>query len=693
VYGVISNYIDYQTVNNNTYPTLLALAATGIDYSSVSGDPLFVSDKDLHVDGSNVNNVGDYTFTPQVPTDIDNDVRSLSNPDIGADEFTLPNYGIVQLETPQSSCSHSTTETVKAYVKNFGITPRSKIPVAYRINGGAIVRDTANILLNAGDSALFTFTQTANLSSPINYNFELWTDYRGDSLRANDTLKILVATTPANNVLPYYTGFEGTQTGWYTGGQNNSIKWGVIFSGIIDSAANGLNAWKSNLTGPHKNNELSYLYSPCFDMSAVSGNPVLNFNFSHQLENNNDKAWVEMSSDAGVTWIKVGVQGEGLKWYNNAGNYWTGLDNKWHNVKHILPISALANKTQIRVRFVLQTNGTIVQDGIAIDDISIYTGANPPVSIGTYTNRTAVSTGTGTFIPVNDPSGNRLVEINDAGQSLGNITVDVNQTIGGVPTTYNGQNYLGRSFVIHVQNQPTTPVTVRLFITQAEVDAWKLLDPTIDIMRNISVQKYSSNVLEDFDITNNTNGTTLNISPAQLTKLPYLDGYIIEFQVSSFSEFWLTKGSTPTSCLGNGINMTAATSGAVYQWQLNTGSGYNNITDNANYTGTATATLQINNVPTNITGYKYRCVVDAANGPDNILRFVLTWTGAVNTIWNLPGNWSCNTIPDEFTDVMIPTGVSNYPVINVNTSVRKMDLQTGTSVNVNTGITVDIKGK
>ncbi len=694
VYGVIKNYVNFSTVYTNTYPTLAALAATGIDYSSVSGDPLFVSDKDLHVDGSNVNNLGDYSFNAQVPNDIDNDVRSTSNPDIGADEFFLPDYGVVQLESPQSSCSHTATETVKAYVKNFGQTPRNKIPVAYRINGGSIVRDTANILLNAGDSALFTFAQTANLSSPINYNFELWSDYRGDSLRSNDTTRILVATTPANNILPYYTGFEGSAAGWYTGGQNSSFKWGVIFSGIIDSAANGLNAWKTNLTGPHKNYELSYLYSPCFDMSAVSGDPVLNFNFSHQLENNIDKAWVEMSSDAGVTWSKVGAQGEGLKWYNNAGNYWTGLDNQWHNVKHILPISALANKTQVRIRFVMQTNGTVVQDGIAIDDISIYTGANPPVSNGTYTNRTAVSTGTGTFIPINDPSGNRLVEINDAGQALGNITVDVNQTIGGVPTTFNGQNYLGRSFVIHVQNQPTTPVTVRLFITQAEVDAWKLLDPTIDIMRNISVQKYSSNVLEDFDITNNTSGTTLNISPAQLTKLPYQDGYIIEFQVSSFSEFWITKGGpVPTSCLGNNITFNAATTGSTYQWQVNTGAGYSNISDNANYTGTTTATLQINNVPTSITGYKYRCVVDATNGPENILRFVLTWTGAVSNAWELPSNWSCSTTPDEFTDVIVPTGLTNYPVISNNTAVRKLDIQTSTSLQINTGIVVEIKGK
>jgi len=692
VYGKVQNYVDIYNSPISSYTTLAALAASGIDYSSVSGDPLFISDKDLHVDASILNNAG--TYEVAIADDIDNDSRSAVTPDIGADEFTLPNFGAVQLESPLSSCSHTTNEAVKVWVKNFGTQARYNIPVAYSINNGSVVTDTVRTTVNAGDSVLFTFTQTANLAAPTDYYFDLWSNYRGDSLPANDTLKrFLVATTPSNNILPYYTGFEGTNGGWYSAGQNNSFKWGVIFSGLIDSAANGLNAWKTNLTGPHKNNELSYLYSPCFDMTSVVGDPVINFNFSHQLETNNDKAWLEMSSDAGATWTKLGTQGSGLAWYNNAGNYWTGLDNKWHNVKHTLPISALGDKSKMRIRFVLQTNGSVVQDGIAIDDMSIYAITNTPVSNGTYTNRTAVSNGSATFIPVNDPSGNRLIEMNDNGQNLGTITVDVKQTTGGVPTTHNGQTFLGRSFVIRVQNQPTTPVIVRLFITQAEVDAWKALDPTIDIMRNISVQKYSSNVLEDFNLDNNTSGTTLNISPAQLTKLPYRDGYIIEFQVSTFSEFWITKSTPPASCLGNNISYIAATSGATYQWQVDVGSGYSNITNGANYTGVNTATLQISNVPTSYSGYKYRCVVNAVNGPDNVLRFVLTWTGAVSTAWELPGNWSCSTIPDEFTDVVVPTGLTNYPVISNSTGVRKITAQKLTSITVGTGVVLDIKGK
>ena len=680
------------TVNGTNYANLAALAATGIAYSSVSADPLYVSNSDLHVDGATVNNTGTYDVQPHVINDIDNEARSASNPDIGADEFKLPNFGAVALETPMSSCAHTATEPVKAWIKNFGYAPRTNVPVAYRINAGTIVRDTVRVTINPADSVLFTFAQTANLLSPLDYNFEVFTNYRGDSLPSNDTIKILVATTTANNVLPYYTGFEGTNAGWYTGGQNTSFKWGVIFSGIIDSSANGLNAWKSNLTGPHNNTEISYLYSPCFDLTAVTSDPTLNFNLAFQLENLNDKAWVEYSSNAGSTWTKLGAMGEGLGWYNNAGNYWTGNNAFWHNAKHILPVSALSDRSAVRVRFAMQTNSTVVQDGLAIDDVSIYTGANPPVSAGTYMARTGVSTGTGTFTAVNDPSGNRIIEINDNGQSLGNITVDVNQNAANAPTFYNGNSYLGRNFVINVQNPPVNPVTVRLFITQAEFDAWKAAEPLIDQVRSISVYKFSGST-EDFDLSNNTTGTPLTIPASQITKIPYLDGYYLQFTATSFSEFWITKGPAPSNCLGNSITFNAASSGANYQWQVNTGNGYTNLANSGVYSSTNTSSLQLTNVPTSYTGYNYRCVVDGNNGPDNVLRFVLTWTGAAGTDWANPANWSCATLPDEFTDVVIPTGMANYPVISAGTSVRKLSTMTGSSVTVNAGVNVQVKGR
>ena len=211
-------------------------------------------------------------------------------------------------------------------------------------------------------------------------------------------------------------------------------------------------------------------------------------------------------------------------------------------------------------------------------------------------------------------------------------------------------------------------------------------------MRSIAVYKFSGTV-EDFDLSNNSSGTPLTIAPAQITKIPYLDGYFLEFSVSSFSEFWITKGNPPVSCLSNGISFTAGTTGTTYQWQVSNGAGYSNIFNGGYYSGANAATLLINGIPTSSSGALYRCVVDGVNGAATTLRFTLTWTGAVNTDWSNPGNWSCATTPDEYTDVIIPTGMSNYPVISISSSVRMLTTQTGTTVTVGAGVNLQVKGK
>jgi len=39
------------------------------------------------------------------------------------------------------------------------------------------------------------------------------------------------------------------------------------------------------------------------------------------------------------------------------------------------------------------------------------------------------------------------------------------------------------------------------------------------------------------------------------------------------------------------------------------------------------------------------------------------WTGAINTNWNTPGNWSPAAYPTPTTNIVIPSGLSNYPVV------------------------------
>jgi parallel beta-helix repeat protein len=128
--------------------------------------------------------------------------------------------------------------------------------------------------------------------------------------------------------------------------------------------------------------------------------------------------------------------------------------------------------------------------------------------------------------------------------------------------------------------------------------------------------------------------------------------------------------------------ITSNRTGTNYQWQMDTGSGFGNITNNSNYTGATLATLQIINMPSSAYGYQYRCVVDGNNSDTYTLLFTDYWLGSVSTAWENPLNWGCGIIPDMNTDVIINAGTV---ILNSNTAIRSFTLGPNTSFKINTG--------
>lgn len=120
--------------------------------------------------------------------------------------------------------------------------------------------------------------------------------------------------------------------------------------------------------------------------------------------------------------------------------------------------------------------------------------------------------------------------------------------------------------------------------------------------------------------------------------------------------------------------------GADYHWQLNTGAGFINITDNSNYSGSLTGILQLNNVPSSWYGYMYRCVVNGNNSSTTSLRITDYWNSNVWTTWESKYNWSCISVPDSNTDVIINSG---KVILNSNTTIRSLKVSPGASFTVN----------
>jgi hypothetical protein len=71
------------------------------------------------------------------------------------------------------------------------------------------------------------------------------------------------------------------------------------------------------------------------------------------------------------------------------------------------------------------------------------------------------------------------------------------------------------------------------------------------------------------------------------------------------------------------------------------------------------------------------------------------WVGTIDNSWNKAGNWSAGMVPDQNTEVVIPSGrrvggSPRYPNITTNTSFRSVKIDPGARVDVAPGVVVTV---
>jgi hypothetical protein len=174
-------------------------------------------------------------------------------------------------------------------------------------------------------------------------------------------------------------------------------------------------------------------------------------------------------------------------------------------------------------------------------------------------------------------TGNLLASINSNGQDLGNVTMSVGVSASAyqVPACDNpsnadfNQTVLGRSFVITPENQPATPVQVRLYIEDAEFTAYQSAaaanqneNDGADNLSDMSLSKVSNgaNSGNPMDYCDETNATVQFIEQAgsgDLSSVSNFDNFsdasYLTFTVGGFSEFFLMNNSDNSALP---VNMT-----------------------------------------------------------------------------------------------------------------------------------------
>ncbi len=439
-------------------------------------------------------------------------------------------------------CALGNAEKITVLIRNYGTDTLMNIPVTYAVNQDTVTEFITS--LKPHDSLQYTFTQTADMSAYQTYYIKSWVSNPTDNYRNNDSSSdYTIQTSPLISQYPYLEGFENNNGYWFSGGQNSSWQWGKPAKLVIHKAANGSKAWVTSLAGNYNDNEYSFLYSPCFDLTSLA-KPVLSFSHIFQTEDacNCDFHWVEYSLDDSV-WTVLGNAATGINWYDNAAmKAWQKSGPRWHVSSYDMPVIS----SKIRFRIVMYSDPGTNNEGIGIDDVHIFDKA------GVFTdslsaNFTQPVSGTGWTDY--DLNGHRIFSINPNGQNLGNTQLSVFLDTSAIRDTA-GQYYGARNWVIKASNPVTAAVDVRYYFTDSEASRLVLANGCASCLNMedpyvSGITQYSSLNIpeEDNSLENNRKGNYVFHKPqAEVQVIPYDNGYYAETTVQGFSEFWINGG-------------------------------------------------------------------------------------------------------------------------------------------------------
>ena len=143
------------------------------------------------------------------------------------------------------------------------------------------------------------------------------------------------------------------------------------------------------------------------------------------------------------------------------------------------------------------------------------------------------------------------------------------------------------------------------------------------------------------------------------------------------------------ACLGSNVAVTYTGNGdnsGSYNWSFSganviSGSGMGPYQMNWSSLGFKVISLSVN---------AYGC--DSASHTDSIQIFPNGWTGAIDSVWNKPGNWCSGTVPTSSSNIYIPTGLTNYPSISYATVCNNINIEAGATLRIRSAGNLTVSG-
>lgn len=185
--------------------------------------------------------------------------------------------------------------------------------------------------------------------------------------------------------------------------------------------------------------------------------------------------------------------------------------------------------------------------------IPIDAGTLNNCATGTSVNISPANLNANIWVPITGPDGNIVAEINANGNTLGNVSSSFFVRNSLPLRSAGGNRYVNRNVTINVQTQPTSNVSVRLYLTTTELqDIINSSGGTISGINDIGIFK-----------NNDACGSSLSATPTSQTITGRYThgsyGHAIQANIGSFSTFYFM--STTATLPANLITFKAVAAG------------------------------------------------------------------------------------------------------------------------------------
>jgi hypothetical protein len=318
------------------------------------------------------------------------------------------------------------------------------------------------------------------------------------NLGCTDSRTKTVSVLPLVAVLngtPYTQSFETNNHGWFSEGFTPRTPlvpdqyfntWQVAVASFpeINAASDGTRIWitRDNSLGTYRNDERSVLNTPCFVIN--NNRPVLSFDYWNSTDDRRDGAYLEISTDNGASWSRLGAQEQGLNWYNtdaitglaqvngkeqsgpigqSVGQIgWSGKTGSWKNARFAIdPFGG----SRIRLRYVFGSNsdqpGQGIYDGFALDNFSI-DSRNRLVLVENFTNAaaTGATLNNANFRTFQQSAANEIVKVQYHTSFPGNDPINAQNSMDlNARAAFYGVTAAPRGYIDGVSNAPFTFAT------------------------------------------------------------------------------------------------------------------------------------------------------------------------------------------------------------------------------------------